>query len=96
MAAVEMASVEAALDRFMSRWDELESDGSGPFRLVRLLGFSLTFAGVGTLLEFARRRALRVRQRGHIQPGACRTGPVPRGMLVGFPELPTSWSRRRA
>jgi hypothetical protein len=87
----ERASLEQAVDQFL---DQLEGLGSGPLLEpgpVHLVPMSLTLMGVVTAAELARRQ---LRSRAGRKGTNGRQRPLGSGELLGFPELPGSWSTR--
>ena len=86
-------SLEAALDRFVHQLDELDAgllDARGPAPIVV---FSLSLAAAAASAEMARRY---VRRKSNLKRGILAVDPSGRQLTLGFPELPGSWSERRA
>jgi hypothetical protein len=85
------SSLENAVDQF---FDQLEDLGVGQLveaGPVRVLPIALTVIGTVAVAEAARRR-LRGKTRGAYD--ARRRDPLGSEDLMGFPELPGSWSTR--
>jgi hypothetical protein len=91
------SALEQAVDQFLGSLDEVKVDGLAAHGRGRLYWFALSILSAAAFLEIARRRLARTafRIRGLRQSGldshAALTGGV-----VGFPELPTFWSKRRS
>ncbi len=86
-------SLEAALDRFVRQLDELDAgllDVRGPAPIVI---FSLSLLSAAASAEMARRY---VRRKTSLKRGMLAVDPAGRQLTLGFPELPGSWSERRA
>ncbi len=82
-------ALEQAVDRFFDQLDELgmgQIVESGPNHVIPL---SLAMLGTITAAEAARRR---LRARNAETQGTGQTSPLGSEELLGFPELPGSWS----
>jgi hypothetical protein len=90
-APFDQAALERAVDQF---FDQLEALGTGQLSeqgTARVLPLSLALLGAVTVVEVARRR---LRSRGTGWKSAARQDPLGSEELLGFPELPGSWSTR--
>jgi hypothetical protein len=90
MFPVNRASLEKAIDRFFPQIDGLKVRDmvrQGPLPVVLL---ALALSSTLTALELVRRRWARRKTSGDVRLLA----PAASGDLVGFPELPASWSTR--
>jgi len=85
------ASLEGAVDQF---FEQLEDLGAGPLTepgSLRALPLSLTVIGAVAGAEITRRR---LRAKGGASHDTRRRDPLGSEDLLGFPELPGSWSTR--
>jgi hypothetical protein len=85
------AALERAVDQF---FDQLEGLGTGPLSeqgTGRVLPLSLAVFGALTAVEVARRR---LRSKGSDWKSSTRQDALGSEELLGFPELPGSWSTR--
>ncbi|MGC8638748.1 MAG: hypothetical protein ACP5XB_02585 [Isosphaeraceae bacterium] len=90
-APFDRAALERAVDQF---FDQLEALGTGQLAeqgTARVLPLSLALLGAVTVVEMARRR---LRSRGTGWKSAARQDALGSEELLGFPELPGSWSTR--
>jgi hypothetical protein len=86
-------SLEAALSQFVRQLDDLDAallDVRGPGPIV---AFSLSLLSAAASAEMARRY---VRRKSSAKRGVLAVDPSGRQLTLGFPELPRSWSERRA
>jgi hypothetical protein len=85
------ASLEHAIDQFFDRLDDLGVGKLGDQGKTRLIPLSLTVIGMITALEVARRQLHpRIDDRRTMK----QQGSLGSESLLGFPELPGSWSTR--
>jgi hypothetical protein len=93
--AVEMASVEQAVNRFLSSWDDPDPSGFVSRGLARFIWLSLSVITGSALLETGRRLARRAAQQRVARPSAPFAAAELPGTHIGFPELPSSRARRQ-
>ena len=86
------AALEQAVDQFFAHLEEGLGMGELPDQgTARVLPLFLTVLGTVSVVELARRR---LRSRGAGWKSAARQVPLGSEELLGFPELPGSWSTR--
>jgi hypothetical protein len=86
-------SLDVALDQFVRQLDELDAallDVRGP---APIIGFALSLLAAAASAEVARRY---LRRKTSLKRGILAIDPSGRQVTLGFPELPGSWSERRA
>jgi hypothetical protein len=87
----EPSSLIRAIDRFFEEFDDLGTKDLTPQRSAQLIALSATLTGAITAMELVRRRwSYRKTERD----SARVRDPLDRGVRLGFPELPGSWSSR--
>lgn len=93
MLPIARGSLEEALDQFVRQLDHLDAgllEATGPAPIVV---FSLTLLSTAASAEMARRY---VRRKTSLKRGILAVDSSGRPLTLGFPELPGSWSERRA